>query len=432
MSQLAILGGSPIRTELFPAYNTIGAEEKRAVAEVLDSGVLSRFLGAWSEDFLGGPMVQKLERAWCEALGVEFAVSVNSNTSGLFAAMGACDIGPGDEVIVSPYTMTASAVAPMVYGAVPVFADIDDTSYCLSPASIEARITPRTKAILVVHIMGHPADMDAILSIAERHALRVVEDCAQAPMGKYRGRWVGTLGDIGVFSLNYHKHVHTGEGGILVTRDADLAARLQLIRNHGENIVGPMGAEQHSGIIGFNYRMTELEAAIGVEQLKKLPRLLEQRLDNVEFLYQRLHGIRGLELQPPMRGESVHTYYLQAIKYDADVFGVHRDRFVEALKAELPTAHLRESAPLLGAGYVKPLYLQPIYQRRSSRCSFNCPRYQGAQVDYSPGLCPVAERLHFHELITHEYMRPGMSRDDLSDVVRAFEKVANHATELAL
>lgn len=428
MPQLAIKGGAPVRTKLFPAYNTIGKEEKEAVQKVLDSGNLSQYLGAWSDDFFGGPMVRKLEEAWCKAINIQHAVSVNSNTSGLFAAIGACGIGPGDEVIVSPYTMSASAIAPVVYGGVPVFADIDPDSFCLDPKSIEQRVTPRTKAILIVHIFGHPADMDPIMAIAKKHGLTVIEDCAQAPMGKYKGRHVGTIGDIGVFSLNYHKHIHTGEGGIVVTNNAALAEKVQLIRNHAENVVEAKGVTDLTNMIGYNYRMTEIEAAIGIEQLKKLPRLLEERLKNAAFLHEALGTIDGLSSPPWVEAPSLHTFYVQPVKYNQSVFEVHRNDFVNAVKAEIPSAVLRETAPLIGAGYVKPLYLQPIYQQRAA-FAFNNNQFKN-DVDYNKGICPVTEQMHFTELITHEYMRPGMSREDLEDVVKAFEKVAKNVAEL--
>lgn len=428
MPQLAINGGEPVRRKLFPAYNTIGKEEKQAVQKVLDSGNLSQYLGVWAGDFFGGPTVRRFEEAWCKALNVQYAVSVNSNTSGLFAAIGACGIGPGDEVIVSPYTMSASAVAPLVYGGVPVFADIDPDTFCLDPESVEAKITPRTKAILIVHIFGHPADMNAIMAIAKKHNLKVIEDCAQAPMGKYEGNFVGTIGDIGVFSLNYHKHIHTGEGGVVVTNNAGLAERVQLIRNHAENVVEAKGVMDLTNMIGYNYRMTEMEAAIGVEQLKKLPVLLEQRIENAAFLYKALGSIRGLSLSPWLSDSSVHTFYAQAIKFDQSVFEIHRNDFVKAVTCEIPTAYLRETAPLIGVGYVKPLYLQPIYQQRAA-FAFNNDRFQ-SNVDYSKGNCPVTERMHFTELITHEYMRPGMTQQDMEDVVKAFEKVARHVNEL--
>ena len=425
---LAINGGRPVRTRLFPAYNTIGEAEKDAVMKVLDSGNLSQYLGAWTDDFFGGPKVREFEAAWCEAFGVKHGVSVNSNTSGLFTAMGALGIQPGDEVIVSPYSMSASAIAPLVYGGIPVFADIDPVNFCMDPKSIEERITPRTKAILVVHIFGHPADMDAIMAIAAKYRLKVVEDCAQAPMGKYKGKYVGTIGDMGVFSLNYHKHIHTGEGGVIITNNPELADRCQMIRNHGENVTAARETRDLTNLIGYNYRMTEIECAIGTQQLKKLPGLLQQRLDNVAFLNEKLARIEAFEIMD-MPGEgSVNTYYVYPVKFNKEIAGIDRNSFVEALKAEIPSAVLRETAPLIGAGYVKPLYLQPIYQQKAA-WAFD-PRLSSTERDYSQGLCPVAEKMHFEVLFTHEYMRPGMTREDMTDVVNAMEKVLENASEL--
>lgn len=428
MKKLAINGGKPVRTRLFPAYNTIGREEKAAALRVLESGNLSQFLGAWHNDFFGGPEVRGFEERWSESFGCKHSVSVNSNTSGLITAIGACGIQPGDEVIVSPYTMSASALAPLLYGGVPVFADIDEENFGLCPRSVAARITPRTKAILVVHIFGNPAKMDEIMELATRHNLKVIEDCAQAPFAEYKGRKVGTIGHLGVFSLNYHKHIHTGEGGVITTNNDFLAERCQLIRNHGEVAAEAKGVTDFTNTYGQNYRLTEIQAAIGSEQLKKLPELIEQRLENAAYLADRLGTIPGLT-PPTTEKDSRHVYYLQAFKYSQEVVGVPRDRFIAAIKAEIPSAVLREDTPLIGAGYVRPLYLQPLYQKRAAGCSFNCPKYEG-NVVYDKGLCPVAERMHFHELLTHEFMRPGMERKDLDDVVEAFQKVADNVGEL--
>lgn len=426
--KLAINGGKPVRTKLFPAYNTIGEEEKKAVMKVLDSGNLSQYLGAWTNDFLGGPMVRMFEDRWCEAFGVKHSVSVNSNTSGLFTAIGAIGIKPGDEVIVSPYTMSASAIAPLVYGGIPVFADIDPNTFCMDPKSIEACITPNTRAILVVHIFGHPADMDSIMAIAKKYNLFVIEDCAQAPMGKYKGRFVGTMGDIGVFSLNYHKHIHTGEGGVIITNNTELAERCQMIRNHAENVTAPREIKDLTNLIGYNYRMTEIECAIGTEQLKKLPSLLEQRLENVAFLNEQFAKFPAFELLPLITDGSVNTYYVYPIKFNKEIAGIERNRFVEALNAEIPSAVLRETAPLIGAGYVKPLYLQPIYQEKAA-WAYDPNLYKG-NVNYSKGICPVTEKMHFEVLFTNEYMRPGMKKNDMMDVVNAMEKIFEHREEL--
>ena len=270
MSKLAILGGTPIRTIDFPNRKSMGREELEAAQRVLESDILSGFVGVAGNFFNGGSEVRSFENKWANDYGFKHAISVNSWTTGLQVAVGAIGIEPGDEVICSPYTMSASATSVLFYGGIPVFADIDRDRYTLDPKSVEEKITPRTKAILVVHLFGYPADMDAIMAIAKRHNLRVIEDAAQAPGVLYKNRPVGAIGDIGGFSLNFHKHIHTGEGGLLVTQNDDLALRSQLIRNHGENATEAYGVSDISNTIGSNYRFTEIQAAIAIEQFTKL------------------------------------------------------------------------------------------------------------------------------------------------------------------
>jgi len=428
MSKLAILGGKPIRTSLFPAYNTIGVEEKIAVNKVLDKGNLSQFLGSWHKDFYGGPNIRLLEESWSNLIGVNYSISVNSNTSGLFSAIAACGIKPGDEVIVSPYTMSASAIAPLIYGAVPVFADIDIDNFGLCPNSVESKITERTKAILVVHIFGNPAKMDEIMQIAKKHNLFVIEDCAQAPLAKYKDKFVGTIGDIGIFSFNYHKHIHTGEGGIVTTNNEIIAKKIQLIRNHSENSVSAMNFDKEMNLYGFNYRMTEIDAAIGIEQIKKLPLLIEERIENANFFAEKIGQIPGIKA-PIIEKNCKHVYYKQPFRFDQKKIGIHRNKFIEAIKAEIPSAILREDTPLIESGYVRPLYLLPIFQNKTTHCSFNCSKYNGI-VDYSKGSCLNVEKLHYDELFSHEYMRPGMSKHDIEDVVNAFYKVIENIKDL--
>lgn len=426
MSKLAIFGGNAIRTELFKEYNTIGDEELFAATEVLKTGVLSKFLGSWHPDFFGGPKVQELERLWAEKVGVKHSISVNSNTSGLITAMGAIGIKPGDEVIVSPYSMSASAIAPIFWGGVPVFADIDETNFCISPKSIEERITKRTKAILVVHIFGHAAPMDEIMAIASRKGLYVVEDIAQAPNGYYKGQHLGNIGHLGIFSLNYHKHIHTGEGGIITTNDDRLAERCQLIRNHGETVVEAKGVTDIDNIFGFNFRMTEIESAIGIEQLKKLDYLVEKRIQNAEYLASNLQLLPYFDVCIPPKYVK-HNYYQQPIRYFLEKNrNLHRDKYLKVLSAEIPSAVMREKDPLISGGYVKPLYLQPIYQKKA----FNLYKHNSDDLNYAKGLCPIAERMHYHELITHEFMRPSMTKTDLDQVIEAFYKVDKYIDEI--
>lgn len=427
MSTLAIKGGSPVRKKLFPGYNPITKDEIAAAVEVLETGKLSGFLAGEKE---GGKKVRKFEELWADAHNANYCVSVNSATSGLFAAIGAAGLKPGDEVIVSPYTMSASATCCFGYGAVPVFADIQDDIYNMDPKAIEKLITPLTKAIVVVHIFGNPADMDPIMDLARKYNLVVIEDCAQAPLAKYKGRFVGTIGDMGVFSLNIHKHIHTGEGGMITTNNPHLKDRLQLIRNHGE-CYSDLGAfEDMTNLWGHNFRLTELQAAIGISQLKRLDKLIDERINNCEYIAEKLGQIPGI-ISPVVYENCKHSYYVQAFKYNSDIVGVSRDIFVEAVAAELPFAeNLENVGKLIGAGYVKPNYLNPFYLEKKGICSsFNDPRYKG-NVNYYKGLCPVCERMHFSELFTHEYMRPPMTREDLDDFCSAFEKVYDFRHEL--
>lgn len=430
---LAIHGGKPIRTKLFPAYRVIGKEEKRAVARVLDSGILSRYLGCWDPDFYGGPIVQKFEKEWAAYFGVKHAIAVNSAASALQCSVGAIGTSPGDEIIVSPYTMAISATAPLWYGAIPVFADIEPEYFCLDPQSVEDRITPLTKAIIAVNIFGQPYDADTLNKIAKKHKLTVIEDCAQAPYARYKGKWAGTLGDIGIFSFNYHKHIHTGEGGMLVTNNDRIAERLRLIRNHAEAVVEGKGENDLVNMLGGNFRLTEIQAAIGRAQLKKLAHLAKARIKNCEYLAHELSRIPGIRA-PKVRLGATHVYYMQPFLYDEKIIGVNRDTFINAVQAELPATELRETeGTRIEYGYTKPLYLLPVFQKRiafgKDGYPFTAASYKG-RVSYKKGICPVAERMYEQEFFSTEIIRPPVTTRDLNDVVRAFWKVYEHREEL--
>ncbi len=431
--KLAIYGGKKVRDIPFPDYKTIGIEEQKAVQKVLQSGILSKFLGCWHENFYGGHQVRELEKEWSEYYDVKHAIAVNSATSGLYCAVGASGAGPGDEIIVSPYTMSASATAALIYNTIPVFADIEEDYFCLDPKSIEERITDRTKAIIVVDLFGQPYDADSINKIAKKNNLLVIEDAAQAPGVKYKGKFAGTLGDIGVYSLNYHKHIHTGEGCLIVTDDDDLAERMRLIRNHAEVVVGPKGYTNLTNMVGYNYRMTEIEAAIAREQLKKLNGVVNEIQKNVAYITNKLSKIPCLNI-PKTREGCEHAYYYHPIKYNVDIGEVPRESFVEAVRAELTPGLLRGDEHLMVSyGYVRPIYFEPIYQQLiaygDKGCPFKCPWYKG-KLNYTKGLCPVCEKMHFEELILHDMMKPPMLEEDLDDLVRAFQKVWENRSEL--
>jgi dTDP-4-amino-4,6-dideoxygalactose transaminase len=266
--------------------------------------------------------------------------------------------------------------------------------------------------------------MDGIMEIARERNLVVIEDAAQVPGAMYKGRTAGTLANMGVFSLNYHKTIHTGEGGVVVTDDDNFAERVALIRNHGEVVVKDKGTGDIVNLVGFNYRMTEVEAAIGIEQLKKLPSLHPPRVRNADFLTERLKSFPGLKT-PVVRDGVVHGYYRYALRFDEAKVGVSRDRFVDALNAE--------GIPMV-KGYTEPLYLEPMYQKRiafgKDGFPFTYPGWKGT-VDYSPGSCPVIERLYYKELMCTDVIHSAVTDSDLEDVVAAFEKVYSHLHEIS-
>ncbi|MDP8298557.1 MAG: DegT/DnrJ/EryC1/StrS family aminotransferase [Candidatus Tantalella remota] len=398
----------------------IGEEEKKRVNDVLESGMLSGFIAKAGDNFLGGKQVRELEGLVKDYFEVKHAISVNSATAGLHAALAASGVGPGDEVIVTPYTMSASATAIVMTNAVPVFADIDENNFCLDPVSVEERISPRTKAIVVVHLFGGAADMNAIMAIAKKHDLKVIEDAAQAPGGVYRGRCVGTMGDAGVFSLNQHKTITSGEGGFVVTNNDDLALRMQLVRNHGEVIVDDLNLENIEGIIGYNYRMTELEAAVSVGQFKRLDDLNGYRIELAEYLTDKLSRFEGLTL-PDKNACDKHVYFVYPIKFDEKQIGVKRDVFVKVL--------LAEGIPF-GAGYVRPIYMEPMYQKKIAYGPNGWPFSSVDTASYDKGICPVCERMHFDELMLTGVCRHPHTKEDMDDVVKAFEKIFKNLEEL--
>jgi perosamine synthetase len=416
MERLALFGGPKTITAGFSRYNSIGPEELDAARAVIESGVLSKFLGCWDPDFFGGPKVQEFERCCERFFGVKHAVTVNSWTSGLIAAVGAIGIEPGDEIIVTPWTMCASATAILHWNAIPVFADIEPVTFCLDPASVEANISTYTKAIMAVDIFGHPADMDALRAIAQRHGLKIITDAAQAPGATYKGRVGGTLGDVGGYSLNYHKHVHTGEGGILVTDDDEIADRARLIRNHAEAVVGDKGTTNLGNMIGYNFRLGEIESAIGIEQLRKLSTLVADRRAAAEGLTAGLRELPGLRT-PIVRPGCTHAYYMYPMILDVERLGVPRSRIMQALEAEGVVG--------LAAGY-ENVHLLPMYQRKIAYGHSGFPwtaNFCRRDVDYRKGICPIAEELHESSYLGFEMCIHALANADVDLLVAAFRKV---------
>ena len=413
---LALNGGQPTIGRPLEGFRAMGEDEARAAADVVRGGVLSAYIGAPGDGFMGGPHVQAFEAKAADYFGVRHAIAVNSWTSGLIAAVGAIGIEPGDEIITTPWTMAATATAILHWAGIPVFADIDRLTFNISPASVEARISARTRAIIAVDIFGQSADIRALRAIAERHGLKLLGDTAQSPGALAGARRTGTMMDIGGYSLNYHKHIHCGEGGIIVTDDDRLARRVALIRNHAEAVIKSDDPAELAGMLGFNFRMGEIEAAIASVQLDKLAARVASRQRIAAELNAGLTGLVGLAT-PKVADDCTHVYYVYGLTLDTAAIGVPRQRIVDALRAE--------GVPALMAGY-QNLHLLPMFRHKIAYGRAGFPwrsPYAGREISYGPGTCPVAEELHAQSFFGISLCMFEFHSADVELVVEAFRKV---------
>ncbi len=388
---LALLGGEALIKKPLLRYNSIGDKEKKAVMKVMDSQNLSGFYGSPGEEFFGGPEVRSLEDSWSSKFGSSYSVSVNSNTTGLFAAIGALGLGPGDEVLVPATTMSATAIAPLFWGVVPKFIDIEDDFFTIDISEVEKNINKNTKAIIVVNLFGHPAYLRDLSLLCKKRGLYLIEDNAQAPLGSEYGHMCGTIGDIGVYSLNVHKHIHSGEGGVCVTNNKDLADKMSLIRNHGENVHEWMNIESPVNTLGLNLRLTEMSAAIARVQLNDVVYHVEKREKIAQSLTEACAGLKGI-IAPKVRNECRHNYYCWTLKINEKELGIDRDIFSEALLAE-GFPHNR--------GYIQPLYNLPLFKKETAIGNKGWP-FSINKNNYKNVSCPVAERLYKKEILFFE------------------------------
>jgi len=415
MKKLALFGGKKIREKPFPRYPIITSEEKTAVLEVLEDGNLSTFVASPGENFFGGKKIREFEERFAKYIGTNFAVSFNSATSALHAAVVAVGVEPGKEVIVPPYTFTSTATSVLMHNAIPVFSDVKEDNYCLDPHKLEEKLSPLTSTIIPVHLFGHSCDMNEIMKFAHNNNLKVIEDCAQAHGGRYYNKNVGTIGDCGIFSFQETKNMTTGEGGMLVTNDESVAKIAQMVRNHGEVLLPSQTTRTYrSDILGWGYRMTEMEAALGIVQLSKLDKMNQDRIMLADYLTKKINSINGLK---HTKYDFVkHVYYVYAFSYDEDQVGIPREKFCEAVQAE--------GVPIFG-GYVKPLYLNPLYTQRKA---FAFKHYSG-NVKYEKGICPTAELLNEKRLVLTPVCRPPATFADIDDIYNAIIKVIDSKGE---
>jgi dTDP-4-amino-4,6-dideoxygalactose transaminase len=331
----------------------------------------------------------------------------------------AVDVGPGDEVICSPFSFTASSAAIVTANAIPVFADIDLETFCLSPETAAAAVTKSTKALMAVHWNGNAGDLSSLMSLASSKKLKVIEDASQAPGNKYQNKYLGTYGDVGVFSLNEPKNIMTGEGGIVVTNNERVAIKSRLIRNHGEAIVdASFDDDMMSNIIGYNFRLVEILAELGVHQVQKLEHINGIRRENYLYLVERLQSVCG-EYLIPQKITHLETYspYHVGFRWLSEKSGIHRNLIIAVLR--------KEGIPI-SQGISRLMSNHPLFQRQLAyglgHCPFSCHLYEGRKTYKVPAL-PNATRLHQHEYIGLAQVGWPNTKNDMDDIVQAFEKI---------
>jgi len=360
------------------AKPNFGKEEKDAVKEVLESGVLA-----------SGPRTHSFEKDFAEYIGVEHAVAVTNGTVALDVALKALNIGPGDEVITSAFSFIASGNCILFQNAKPIFADIDPKTFNIDPSDVAERITAKTKALIPIHLFGQPAEMDALKEIAEDNGIALVEDAAQAHGAEYKGQKAGSLGDVGCFSFYATKNMTMGEGGMITTNDQKLANKVRLLINHGQS------RKYHHDMLGYNYRMTELCAAIGSVQLSKLDEFNMKRIENAKFLS---NGIRRFtRLTVPYVNKDVKHVFHQYVVRVEDSYSLDRNKL-----ADLLTEH--------GVGvaihYPIPIYRQPFYQ----------------MLGYEETVCPNTEEACNRVLSLP--VHPLVSKKDIEYIVDVLKEVS--------
>ncbi|WP_129691774.1 UDP-4-amino-4,6-dideoxy-N-acetyl-beta-L-altrosamine transaminase [Gottfriedia acidiceleris] len=388
--KLAIHGGQPVRENFLPyGKQVINEDDIRSVIDILGSDFLTT-----------GPTIEQFERDIAEYTGAKYAVAFSSGTAALHGACFVAGIGEGDEVITSPMTFAASSNCVLYQGGIPVFVDIDPNTYNMSPSLIKEKITKNTKAIIPVHFTGQPVDLENIIKIAKENNLIIIEDAAHALGAKYKNKKIGSIGDMTMFSFHPVKHITTGEGGIITTNNKDYYQKLLQFRTHGisrskeflNEYHGPWYYEMHS--LGYNYRLTDIQASLGISQLKKIDSYIDRRKQIANFYTKELKALDEIIL-PYQAIDGDSSWHLYIIKLQSAKLTANRKEIYEALQKENIGVNVH---------YI-PVYYHPYYQ----------------SLGYKKGLCTIAEKC-YEEFITLP-LHAGMSVQDSEDVVNAIKKV---------
>jgi len=409
MAKLAINGGKRVRTTpLGKQWPIRDDREVEALTDVVQSGT-------WG--CTSGTKVKAFEKAFAEFCGAKHAICLTNGTAALEVALRAAGVGPGDEVIVPPYTFIATASAVVMIGGVPMFVDIEPGTLNMDPSKIEAAVTERTKAIVPVHIGGRPADMDGVMEVARKHDLKVVEDCCQAHGASWRDRKVGTLGDAGGFSFQASKNINSGEGGAIVTNDDDLYLRCYSLVNVGRI---PEGDWYQHEYLGSNYRMTEFQGAILPIQMSRWEEQQKRREENAACLDSLLAEIDGISPLDEDARVTRNAWHLYPFRYHADRFnGAPKKRFLQALSAE----------GIGGSGGYTPLHTSGMFQRLSKQLK-TAGFFGGRTIDYASVDLPATQNACDNEACWFAQRLLLGPKEDMEDVAAAMRKIRENRDEL--
>ncbi|HVC33494.1 MAG TPA: DegT/DnrJ/EryC1/StrS family aminotransferase [Chloroflexota bacterium] len=410
MATLAINGGEAVRTAQFPSWPIWDQRELDQVTEVVKSG-------NWGG--IPGTKCQEFATTFARLQNATYGVPVMNGTAALQVSLRAVGVGAGDEVIVPALTWIATPQAALYLGAIAVFCDVEPDTFNLDVARLEASITSRTKAIVPVHLGGLPVNLDAVLAVARKHHLAVIEDCAHAHGAQWRGRGVGSWGDLGAFSFQQSKVVTSGEGGCILTNDRHLAELSASLINCGRIRKDDETLVEHP--FGYNFRLTDLQAAMLVAQLSRLDELTARRAANARILDSQLARIDGLAPLRREPGVDRQAYYIYHFRYDPDRFdGLSRDDFCKAMRAEgIPCGSVRGQL----------VYKNPLFGANPVRSAPAVIPGPNGLVDYSEVSCPVAEDVAERTGVALEQHILLGTADDVADVARAAQKVREHAHE---
>lgn len=410
MEQLALYGGEKIKTVPFGTGMRFGEPELKQLREAIEQNTLF---------YWKGNKVKEFTKKFASLYGMEYCVATSSCTAAIHTALGALGITEGDEVIVSPITDMGSIIGILYQNAIPIFSELNPHTYNMDAEAIEEKITDKTKAVIIVHLAGNPADMDAIMKVARKHGIYVIEDCAQSYLCYTKGRLAGSIGDIGCFSLNDFKHISTGDGGMLVMNDESIYMKAFRFADKNYNRYSARPDEMRRiEFLAPNYRMTELQGAVAIAQLDRLPEICSKRSDYGDRITEGISGLKGI-YPPTVRKGDKSSYWFYMFRLKESEAGVDAEKFSEALNAEgIPCQRGYIPACVYEYDLFKNLSAYP-----NTHSPFDSP-YYGKKIEYYKGMCPIAEEIldTAVKLNINEFFTP----QDIEDIIAAIRKVANH------